>query len=129
MLWNLGAGDWQVDSPEAVHETWRKVFERREREEGHHGGIVLLHDTHEWSVMGFQLIYDDLMARNCALLEQGEELYDIVDDPTLFFAQRRAEDASAEAPWAEPPPAVIARRQARLREETAMRCQVVASNR
>jgi len=34
MLWNRSTGDFQVRTAEAVHTTWRRVFERREREDG-----------------------------------------------------------------------------------------------
>ena len=75
------------------------MLERRERENGERGGVILLHDTHEWSVEAFPRIVAELQRRNCALLEQGEELYDIVGDPRWFHAPR-PEDASAEAPAA-----------------------------
>ena len=39
-----------VRTPEAVVDTWRRVFERVERENGDRGGVVLLHDIHPWSV-------------------------------------------------------------------------------
>src|SRR5262249_42016172 len=72
VLWNLGAGDFQVRTADDVYDTWLKVFERREREFGDRGGIVLLHDTHPWSVDAFERIVSYLMRRNCELLEQGE---------------------------------------------------------
>lgn len=125
MLWNLGTGDFQVTSPEAVFETWKRVSERRERDLGERGGIVLLHDMHEWSVDAFWLIYEDLLRKNCALLAQGEELFDVVDDPSLFFVPRADADASALAPAATPREDVLQARQARLREETAQRCATV----
>ncbi len=127
ILWNLGTGDPQVRSAEDVHTTWSRVFARRELENGERGGVVLLHDTHQWSVEGFTLIYDDLMARNCKLLEEGAELYDIVDDPSLFFAARNGAPAGTEAPPADVPAAVLAARQARVREATERRCHAVAA--
>jgi peptidoglycan/xylan/chitin deacetylase (PgdA/CDA1 family) len=122
VLWNLGAGDYALRSAKDVHATWRAVMERREAQ-GERGGIVLLHDTYAWSVDAFQRIVDDLMARNCALLEQGEELYDIVDDPSIFFQPR----ADGEGPSTDARPVVLTdeeleRRQAPLRAETAQRC-------
>lgn len=123
MMWNLGSGDVQVETPEAVLETWQRVFDRREREEGDGGGIVLLHDIHERSVEAFQLILDDLRARNCRLLSRGEELYDVVDDPAPFFVPRADGDpATAPAGPALPAPEWIAARQAQLRVETRRRC-------
>jgi|GEM_PF-657869 len=126
MLWNLGAGDFQVRTAKDVHDTWRKVFERREAE-GDRGGIVLLHDTYAWSVDAFQLIMRDLLERNCKLLEQGEELFDFVDDPRLFFEARGERDVSAVAKPALLDAASFEARQATLREETRQRCNSLAS--
>jgi peptidoglycan/xylan/chitin deacetylase (PgdA/CDA1 family) len=122
VLWNLGAGDYALRSAKDVHNTWRAVMERREVQ-GERGGIVLLHDTYAWSVDAFERIVDDLLARNCALLEQGEELYEIVNDPSLFFQKR----ADGEGPSTEARPVVLSdeeleKRQAPLRAETAQRC-------
>jgi len=127
MLWNLGTGDFQVRTAEEVHTTWRRVFERREREDGQRGGIVLMHDTHAWSVEAFTLIHDDLMARNCALYDAGQELFDVVDDPSLFFVARGDALAGEEAPPAVLAPDVLAARQARLRDATQLRCSALAS--
>ncbi|MFT3922664.1 MAG: polysaccharide deacetylase family protein [Myxococcales bacterium] len=126
MLWNLGAGDFQVRTAKEVHETWRKVFERREAE-GERGGIVLLHDTYAWSVDAFQLIMRDLLDRNCALLESDQELYDFVDDPSIFFAPRDDQDVSAVAKPAMLDPTRHELRQAALREETRQRCSTLAA--
>jgi hypothetical protein len=122
MLWNLGAGDFQVDDATQVLELFRKVFERRERENGDRGGIVLLHDTYAWSVDAFELILADLQARNCELLAQGEELFDVVDDPALFFQARGEANPSVEAEAPTVEPAWLAARQARLRTRTATLC-------
>lgn len=122
VLWNLGSGDFQVQTADEVFQTWLKVLERREHEFGERGGIVLMHDTYAWSVDAFQRIHDELMQRNCRLLEQGEELYDVVDDPSLFFTVRGDQHPSLEAPPAEPAPEVLAERQQELRAETALRC-------
>jgi peptidoglycan/xylan/chitin deacetylase (PgdA/CDA1 family) len=126
VLWNLGSGDFQVRDAEEVFHIWRRVLARRERENGERGGIVLLHDTHEWSVEAFPMIVSHLRDRNCALLERGEELYDIVDDPRLFYSARDPGQPGAAAPPASPPAELLAERQARLREETAQRCTRVA---
>lgn len=127
VLWNLGAGDFQVRATNDVFDTWLKVFERRERENGDRGGIVLLHDTHEWSVDAFERIFAYLQAQNCTLLERGEELYDIVDDLSFFYVPRADAPAETEAEPAEPPADVLAARQAALRERTARRCKSLAS--
>ncbi len=125
VLWNIGAGDFQVRDAHQVLETWRKVYARLESE-GQRGGIVLLHDTYSWSVEAFQHIYNELQDRNCALLERGEELFDIVDDPSLFFSARGTQAPSVLSPPAVIDPAVLHTRQARLRESTARRCASLA---
>jgi peptidoglycan/xylan/chitin deacetylase (PgdA/CDA1 family) len=127
VLWNLGAGDFQVRTTDEVFDIWLKVLERRERENGDRGGIVLLHDTYAWSVDAFERIYAYLQAQNCLLLERGEELYDVVDDLEYFYVPRNGADEEVEAPRAEPPEEVLAARQAVLRERTARRCKSLAS--
>lgn len=127
VLWNLGTGDFQVRDSDSVVETFIRVLSRRELENGERGGIVLMHDTHDWSVEAFPRIVGWLRDRNCQLLEAGEELYDIVDDPTLFFAPRGDAEPGTVAPMARPDPAVLARRQAALREATAQRCGRLAT--
>lgn len=126
VLWNLGTGDFQVRTAEDVYRTWLKVFERREREFGDRGGIILLHDTHAWSVDAFQMIVSHLLSRNCELLERGEELFDFVDDLAFFYVPRGDAPAEAEAPRIEIAPEVLAERQRMLRETTARRCKSLA---
>lgn len=124
VLWNLGSGDVQVETPEQVLDTWRRVFDRREREDGDGGGIVLLHDIHERSVEAFTLILEDIRRRNCRLLARKEELYDVVDDLGVFFEPRSPGDPPGlEARPALPDPAVLRTRQRRLRRETRARCR------
>jgi peptidoglycan/xylan/chitin deacetylase (PgdA/CDA1 family) len=127
VLWNLGAGDFQVKSANEVFETFQKVLERRERENGDHGGIVLLHDTYAWSVDAFQLIWAELWARNCKLLERGEELYDVVSDLSYFYEPQAGAEPGAYARPARLPAAVFEARQAKLRRETALRCSAADS--
>ena len=128
--WNLGTGDFQVRDAEEVFRIFRRVLGRRERENGERGGIVLLHDTHEWSVEAVPLIVDWLRRRNCRLLAQeGEELFDIVDDPSLFFEPRgdAPGEESAVAGPATLAPEVLAERQRVVRARTRERCERVAS--
>jgi peptidoglycan-N-acetylglucosamine deacetylase len=125
VLWNLGSGDFQVHTAQEVLDTFRKVMERREREDGERGGIVLMHDTYAWSVDAFQLIWAELSARNCALLARGEELYDVVPDLSYFHQPRGAAPAGFIAPAAQPPADVLAERQARLRVDAAQRCRSI----
>jgi len=125
MLWNMGAGDFQVRSATDVLDTWRRVYGRLESE-GQRGGIVLLHDTYAWSVDAFQHIFNELQDRNCDLLNQGQELFDIVDDPALFYVPRGGSGPSQVAPMLLLPPAELAKRQATLRAATALRCRSLA---
>lgn len=126
MLWNLGTGDFLVRTPEEVYGTWRRVFERRREEFGDRGGVILMHDIHEWSVEAFPRIVEHVRERNCELLEKGEELYDIVDDPSLFHIPRADAPPHLDAPPATPDPAILRARQERLREETRRRCTALA---
>lgn len=127
MLWNLGTGDFQVRTSDAVVATFRAVLEREENERGVRGGIVLLHDIHAWSVEAFPRIVGMLEDRNCALLAQGEELYDFADDPALFFAPRGESGPSAEAPFVELAPEVLETRQRRARARAEAHCSDLAS--
>jgi peptidoglycan-N-acetylglucosamine deacetylase len=120
--WTLGAGDTQVKTPNEVAGTFWRVFERRERETGDRGGIILLHDIYHWSVDAFPLIVEEIRRRNCELLARNEELYEIVEDPALFFVARGDADPSDEAPAAELSPDALEARQAPLREETRQLC-------
>lgn len=126
MLWNLGTGDPMVRDADSVLRIFTRVLTYRARAHGERGGIVLLHDTHAWSVDAVPRIVGWLRDRNCEYLEQGEELYDIVGDPRWFHVPR-GEDPSAAAPMARLDPETLERRQARLREETRRRCERVAS--
>lgn len=127
VLWNIGSGDFQVRSADEVVDTFTRVLARREREHGERGGIVLMHDTHPWSVAALPRIVDRLKSRNCELLAAGEELFDIVDDPDLFYGSGQ-DDPSALAGPAQPPSEYLALRQETLREQTALRCAAVAQN-
>lgn len=113
VLWNLGSGDVQVTTADDVLRTWRRVLQRREQDHGERGGIVLLHDIHAHSVEAFPRIMDDILQRNCALLAEREELYDLVDDLSLFPVSHPG-SAPSDLQWEQ--------RQAELRERTARRC-------
>ena len=126
VLWNIGAGDFQVRSADEVVHTFGRVLDRSERD-GVPGGIVLLHDTHPWSVEAFPRIIAEIRERNCQLLDRGEELFDIVDDLAYFHAPLAGDDPSLEAPPAAPSSEALAERQRRLREEYTARCDAYAS--
>lgn len=127
VLWNLGTGDFQVRKAEDVLTTFRRVLERREREVGDRGGVVLLHDTHAWSVDAVPMILDWIDSQNCELLARGEELYDVVGDPSFFFTPRGDADPSQAAPPATPDPFVLEQRQRSLRVDTRQRCGRLAA--
>lgn len=122
IFWNVGTGDFQVRDADSVVRTWKNVHARREAELGERGGVVLIHDTHAWSVDAFPRIVEEIRRRNCALLGTNEELYDIVDDPALFFAARGDAPASEVADAARLSPEVLAERQRTLRAREQVRC-------
>lgn len=126
MLWNLATGDTMVRTADEVATTFERVLRRQEREKGEYGGIVLMHDTHGWSIEGFPRIVAGLRQRNCELLAEGEELYDFVDDPSVFFQYRGEAEPDTFTPAVEPDPSWLEARQAALREETERRCSAVA---
>jgi len=123
VLWNTGASDYKIDSPRLITNTLFKVLERRRREEGHQGGILLLHDIYAHTVEAFPMIMARIEAENCRLYRAGEELYDIVDDPRFFFEPAGPNDApDATAAPGDIPSTVLAERQARLRARARERC-------
>ena len=113
VLWTVYTGDLEVDTADDVVRTFFRVLKRRERETGDRGGIVLLHDTRQHSLEAVPRLVDALKRRNCELLRQDEELYDIVSDVGYFI------------PGYEPPEPLDAR-QARLRDRTERDCAALA---
>jgi peptidoglycan/xylan/chitin deacetylase (PgdA/CDA1 family) len=85
VMWAVYAGDLEAKTPDDVVRTFFRVLDRRERETGDRGGIVLMHDTKRHSLDALPRLVRALQKRNCALLERGEELYDIVDDLGYFI--------------------------------------------
>ncbi len=113
VMWAVYGGDLEARTPEEVVRTFFRVLDRRERETGERGGIVLLHDTKRHSVEAVPRLAAALRARNCRLLDEGEELYDIVDDLGYFI------------PGYEPEETLDERQQA-LRTETEHLCNTLA---
>jgi peptidoglycan/xylan/chitin deacetylase (PgdA/CDA1 family) len=112
-MWNIGMADWVERRPEDVRVTFWRVLDRNQEQSGERGGVVLMHDTHAWSVEAFRLIAESIAARNCELLAGGEELYDVVDSL---------------APWVTPlSDATYAARQAELRRHARDRCPPAAA--
>lgn len=127
MLWNLSTGDTMVRTADEVASTFLRVLHRQERENGEYGGIVLMHDTHSWSVEGLPRILAGLRQRNCELAASGQELYDFADDPSVFFRYRGDASPETVTPPTQLDPAWLEARQSVLREETLLRCGAVAS--
>jgi peptidoglycan/xylan/chitin deacetylase (PgdA/CDA1 family) len=112
VMWNIGMADWNERPPEAIRLTFWRVIARNEAERGERGGVVLLHDTHDWSIDAFVLIAQSIAEKNCELLAKGEELYDVVDSLAPFVT-----------PLSD---AAYAARQAELHDRTAERCKTPA---
>ena len=108
VMWNIGMADWVKREPSLIELTFFRVLERNERDRGERGGVILMHDTHAWSVDAFARIAAELERRNCALLASGEELYDSTEDLTYFAVEPAAE--------------VLSGRQAALRQRMSKRC-------
>jgi peptidoglycan/xylan/chitin deacetylase (PgdA/CDA1 family) len=114
VLWALYPGDLEVDSPDEVLRTFFRVLDRRERDAGDRGGIVLMHDTKPHNLQALPALVRALRERNCEALEEGEELYDIVDDLGYFIPGYQPDEA-------------FEARQAMLRARALRDCDSVAS--
>ena len=113
VMWTLYPGDLEVHTPEHVVHTFFRVLDRRERETGERGGIVLLHDTKSHSLEAVPRLVEALQKRNCRLLAEGEELYDIVDDLGYFIPGHE-------------PDQTLEERQEELRQRAERACNTVA---
>lgn len=123
MLWNVTAADTSSRTQRDVVEAFRASFARRERHPRGPGGIVLLHDTHDWVVDAVPEMIEIVRTRNCELLEdEGEELWDVSPDPRIFHQPRRGAPATRRARTVRLAPAEIATRQAELRREAQAWC-------
>ncbi len=113
VMWALYGGDLEVRTPEDVVRTIFRVLERREQDTGDRGGIVLMHDTKQHSLDAVPRLVRALQKRNCKLLANGEELYDIVDDLGYFIPGHEPDETLEE-------------RQEALRERAERACNTVA---
>jgi len=113
VMWALYPADLEVRTPEEVVRTFFRVLDRREQETGDRGGIVLMHDTKPHSLEAVPRLVDALQKRNCRLLAEGQELYDIVDDIGYFIPGYEADETLEE-------------RQEELRERAQRACNTVA---
>jgi len=113
VMWALYAGDLEVETAEDVVRTFFRVLDHRELETGDRGGIVLMHDTKRHSVSALPRIVEALRERNCKLLVEGEELYDIVDDLGYFIPGHE-------------PDQTLEERQTEIRDRARRSCHTVA---
>jgi peptidoglycan-N-acetylglucosamine deacetylase len=79
VYWELDTRDWSTTSVDAVVDTFREALV-----DSPNGGVVLLHDTHWWSVAAFPQIMALLDRRNAALVAAGEAPYRIVNLDALY---------------------------------------------
>ena len=122
-MWGITAADTSQTTAQGVVDAFASALRRRENGRRLRGGVVLLHDTKPWVVEAFPQMVAQVRARNCALLAQGQELWDITPDITPFFVPRQRNDSpSLMSRSGEYPAAVMAARQAVLRAETARLC-------
>lgn len=80
--WELDTNDWAVHSAAAVARNFRVALD-------HHpaGGVVLMHDTHAWSVAALPLILREVERRNADLVARGEAPYRFVGLDELVAAR------------------------------------------
>ena len=116
VLWNIGSADWTINDATKLETTFMRALPYLAQHHGWGGGIVLMHDTHPWTVEAFPRIIADLRARNCELLATHEELYDIRDDLGAWQVMPSSEAQAALE-------AELAARQLALRAETQARCK------
>lgn len=122
VLWNLHGGDVTARTADQVVETFRSMLDRGERDPRGAGGVVLLHDTHGWTLEAFPRIMDEIDARNCAALANGEELWDVAPDLSAWHQARGRASATRRATRMHLDEAAFAARQEALRVETEVRC-------
>ncbi len=77
--WTLDTMDWSVDSPARVLQNFRAVLSSHP-----HGGVVLMHDTHPWSVAALPGILHEIEQRNAVLHASGGIPYEIVGLSEFF---------------------------------------------
>jgi hypothetical protein len=78
------------------------------------GGIVLMHDTHFWTIEAVPPLLQAIRVEGCKQLAQGEEPYEVVD-LDAFWTPRRGHAPAASA--------AAARAWIERRSEMARRCQ------
>lgn len=105
VLWSMTPERPRNDGRESIVAQFRAQLAAREAEP-YPGAVVLMHDTRPWVVEAIPQIMRHLRRRNCRLLAEGGELWDVV--PTV--EELHLDDEA------------VAARQAERREELASRC-------
>ncbi|MCB9594053.1 MAG: polysaccharide deacetylase family protein [Sandaracinaceae bacterium] len=123
VLWNVSGWDTLTRDPDEMLTQFQAQLDRQERHPRGPGGIILVHDTHEHTVEALPMMIEALRGRNCELLDQpGEELWDIVDDPRIFYSARGNRDPRM-APSVQLDEETIAARQAIVRAQAETYCR------
>lgn len=122
VLWNLHGGDVTARNADDVVATFSSMLDRGERDPRGGGGVVLLHDTHPWTIEAFPRLMEELAARNCEALTRGEELWDVAPDLSDWHEARDGARATRSARRMHIDAARFEARQTELREEAALRC-------
>lgn len=122
VLWNLHGGDVTGRSADDVVRTFTAMLERGERDPRGAGGVVLLHDTHRWTIEAFPRLMDEVLRRNCEALDEGEELWDVAGDLSDWHQARAGASAGRSARRMRIETERFEARQIALRAETAERC-------
>ncbi len=105
VLWSMTPERPRNDGRESIVAQFRAQLAAREAEP-YPGAVVLMHDTRPWVVEAIPQIMRYLRRRNCGLLAEGGELWDVVSTVEDLHLD---DDA-------------VAARQAERREELASRC-------
>lgn len=124
VLWNITAGDGSARTPAGVVEAFHGALDAQARMPRGEGGVIILHDTHHWIVDAVPGILDDIDARNCDALANGEELWDLRGDLSAWYQPRGSASATRSARRMELDPEVFEARQAELRAEAQSRCGI-----
>jgi len=72
VMWNLGSED---DKYFSVSKVLNAVMSKLER---HGGGIILMHDTHYWTIEAVPPVVQAVRVESCVNLARGEEPYEMV---------------------------------------------------
>lgn len=86
ILWNIAPEEYGARTPQEILGNFQAALDRQERDDRGPGGIVLLHDNRAATVQALPQLMEELRRRNCSLVQQeGQELWDVVDDLSYFL--------------------------------------------